>query len=192
MMRILFIIGCLLVSKVALSTDYLLDGQVSSVGFATIKKQYVVEAAEISSLSGKLDAKGQFNLRVELQAIRTGIPIRDSRLNEIYFDSAKYPAVNIVGQFNLDELTQAGGVLKTRVSAQVTLFGQSKMITFPVTIVKSEQFLMVSSFKPVIIRASDFGIPVKNLNELAKTVGGIPISDQVPVTISLLFMAKDK
>jgi hypothetical protein len=49
---------------------------------------------------------------------------------------------------------------------------------------------MVSSLSPVIVGASDFGIPTENLTNLAATVGGIKISDRVPLNLTLTFKEK--
>ena len=63
------------------------------MGFATIKKQFVVEPATIDTLSGTLAASGKFEISVDLKGIDTGISIRDTRLNDVFFESAKFPNV---------------------------------------------------------------------------------------------------
>lgn len=73
-----------LISTSSFAADnYLLEPELSTVSFTTIKNQFVVEPATINTLSGELNKSGEFTIDVDLKGISTGIPIRDNRLNEI-------------------------------------------------------------------------------------------------------------
>ncbi|PAJ74210.1 hypothetical protein CJF42_11510 [Pseudoalteromonas sp. NBT06-2] len=175
-----------LFSGASFATDnFKLATELSSISFATIKNQFIVEPASINMLSGSLDKTGQFNLFINMKGIETGIPIRNTRLNDIFFESAKHAAVTINGKIDWSKLDN--GSHKITVPAKVSLFGTTKSINFPVVILKTEEVVMVSSSSPVIIGAADFGIPSENLTTLAATVGGIKISDRVPLTLTLTF-----
>lgn len=180
---------CLVLSAFSLPTlatgDYMLNSDLSSVSFATIKKQYIVEPANIRTLNGQLSEEGKFSVNIDLKGISTGVPTRDSRLNEIYFESMKYPQVMVSGM--VDSKLLSGAATSTTIPAQVTLYGQSKMVDFPVVIMPSDGKVMVSSSAPVIINAADFSIPAANLSALSETVGGLSLSDSVPVSLTLLF-----
>ncbi|CAH8192770.1 YceI domain-containing protein [Vibrio aestuarianus] len=167
------------------ASGYTLDSDLSSVGFSTIKNQFVVEPATISHLSGTINESGEFDVAVDISSVETGIPIRNSRLNDILFESLKYPKVKVMGKVDIANLKD--GSYNMTLPANVTFFGKTKSIEFPVIILKSSDYLMVSSSSPVIVGLSDFGIPNTNLTKLAATVGGIHISDRVPVTITLSF-----
>ncbi|TFH90141.1 YceI family protein [Vibrio ouci] len=175
-----------LLSSASFSADnYTIDSNYSSVSFATIKKQYIVEPATINTLSGTLDSSGEFNVSIDLNGIDTGVEIRNTRLNEIFFESAKHPPVTVTGKVDWSSLGE--GSHKMKVPTEVTLFGNTKSIEFSVVILNAGDTVMVSSSVPVIIGAADFGIPSKNLTELAATVGDIGISDRVPLTLNLTF-----
>ncbi|NOI15320.1 YceI family protein [Vibrio hepatarius] len=174
-------------STAALSNgNYQLDPNLSSVSFATTKKQYIVEPATLNLLSGVLSEKGEFQVIAELKSLSTGVPIRDTRLNELYFDAAKYPNVTVSGVIDWQVL--ADGPVKTNISADVSMYGNTKKMDFPVIIVPTDNYLTVSSSAVVVVNAADFGIPTENLAKLAETVGGIEISTQVPLTLSLTFI----
>lgn len=164
---------------------YILTPELSSLGFTTIKNQFVVEPATITSLSGTVDEHGEFDISVDLKGIKTGIPIRDSRLNDIFFESSKYSSAKVSGKVDWSVLKE--GAHKINVPTNVTLFGKTIPISFPVVILKTDDVVMVSSSAPVIIGAKEFGIPSENLTKLAATVGGIKISDRVPLTLNLTF-----
>ncbi|EIW7863751.1 YceI family protein [Vibrio parahaemolyticus] len=179
------IVLCLFSRYLFASDGYTLDSKVSSVSFATIKSQYVVEPAVFGNLSGSIDENGSFEISIDINSINTGISIRDTRLSDILFESFKYPKVNVVGKVDLNILNE--GVQNITVSSDVKFFDKIKTINFPVTVLKSNNYLMVSSSSPVVISLSDFDIPSSNLIELAKTVGGISISSQVPLMLCLSF-----
>lgn len=175
----------LLSMNVLAAENYTLEPSLSAINFATIKNQYVVEPAMIDTLSGKVHDNGNFNLSVDLKGLSTGISIRDSRVNELFFNSLKFPEIKIDGQFNLDKIKN--GPIKTSVPANVTFYGTTKLINFPVIIVPTENYLSINSYTPIIIDSADFGIPENNLIALAETVGGIKISNRVPLNINLTF-----
>ena len=181
-----FSIAIALFSSASFAADsYTLDSDLSSLSWATIKKQYIIEPATIDSLSGSLNSEGQFDVVIDLNSINTGIPIRNTRLNEVFFESAKHAPVQVTGK--IDWTTLGEGSHKVKVPAEVTLFGNTKSIEFPVVVLNAGNTVMVSSSAPVIIGAADFGIPSENLTKLSTLAGGIEVSDRVPLTLNLTF-----
>ncbi|ENM5760318.1 YceI family protein, partial [Vibrio mimicus] len=100
------IVLCLFSRYLFASDGYTLDSKVSSVSFATIKSQYVVEPAVFGNLSGSIDENGSFEISIDINSINTGISIRDTRLSDILFESFKYPKVNVVGKVDLNILNE--------------------------------------------------------------------------------------
>ncbi|MFA0140785.1 YceI family protein [Vibrio kanaloae] len=177
---------CILISAPSFAeTGYTLDPKLSNVTFATIKKQFVVEPASIKPLSGGLTKDGQFSILLDLKTVSTGVSIRDQRLNELYFESMTFPEVKISGK--VDPSMLSGNPKNTTIETEVTLHGVTKTIDFPVMVVPSEGFVMVNSTSTIIVNGADFGISAENLNKLSATVGGLAISDKVPLNFSLLF-----
>lgn len=167
--------------------EYQLDQETSAVSFATVKLQYVIEPASIGALKGKIDDSGKLNIEIPIANIETGIGIRNQRLNQLFFQSDLFPSVQVSAQIPNSLLVSDLLIQQVAIPAKVTLFGQTQEFEFTVNVVKAAEVLSVATVKPVIIRASQFGIPAKNLSELAKTVGQIPIADTVPVNFSLVF-----
>ncbi|WP_075496789.1 YceI family protein [Moritella viscosa] len=157
----------------------------SSVSFATIKKQFVVEPATINGLTGSLDERGRFEVKVPVVNVETGISIRNDRLNSLFFNSAINPTIAISGQFELATFKQDIG--KAMVPAAVSFYGKTKTFNFPVIITKTKNAITVNSYAPVIVRASDFNIPTENLTKLSATVVGLALSDIIPLNINLVF-----
>ncbi|MEZ9892304.1 YceI family protein [Vibrio lentus] len=177
---------CTLISAPSFAEmGYTLDPKLSNITFATIKKQFVVEPASIKPLSGGLTEDGQFSILLDLKTVSTGVSIRDQRLNELYFESMTFPEVKISGK--VDPAMLSGDPQITTIAAEVTLHGTTKTIDFPVMVIPSEGFVMVNSTSTIIVNGADFGISTENLNKLSATVGGLAISDKVPLSFNLLF-----
>ncbi|WP_325894432.1 YceI family protein [Grimontia sp. NTOU-MAR1] len=172
------------------SNDYALDSKASSISFATIKKSYVVEPANLSGIEGSVDASGNFGVTAPLSSISTGIPIRNQRLNDLFFDSKKFPMLKVEGQVSMEGLDKNGTQLQQVIPAKVTLFGNTKEVTLNMNIVKSGDNIFAFTTKPVIISGAIFGIPKENLEAVSETVGNIDISSTVPVNVSLVFKEK--
>lgn len=173
-------------NALAANQAYKLDSGLSQVSFATIKKQYVVEPAKITQLSGEIKANGQVSILVPLQQISTGVSIRDDRLNTLFFESIKFPTVNISADVQ-DSLKTAKAAERKTMTFNVEIYGKVKPILAEVIISQSQSHIVVSSLAPLIIKAKDFSIPAANLIKLANTVGDIAISSTVPVNFTVVF-----
>ncbi len=171
-------------------SSMVLDTGNSSVNFATIKKQYIVESARFEGLSGSIK-NGDAALTVKTNSIKTGIPIRDQRLSDIFFQSDLFPNVNIHADIGEKALNSKKNI-NTIVPLKIRFFGKQKEIEAEVLIVKSyKKKLVVASMKPIILSAKDFSIPISNLEKLSKTVGGIPLSDKVAINFVLTFVSNN-
>lgn len=165
---------------------YQIDESVSTVNFATIKKQYIIEPAVINGVSGSIDESGMLKAMIPLNQIKTGIPIRNDRLNELFFNSNLFPNIKVEAKVPADLLKDGMVVSQVSLPASVTLFGNTQSVQLTVNVVKHNDIIAVSTVKPVVISAAAYGIPSDNLTKLAATVGNIVISDTVPVNISLV------
>ncbi|PKF50419.1 YceI family protein [Enterovibrio nigricans] len=172
------------------SSDYTVVSDASSISFATIKKTYVVEPANLSGLEGSVDASGKFSITAPISSVSTGIPIRNQRLNDLFFDSKKFPSLKVEGHVDMAGLDKNGTMLQQSIPAKVTLFGNTKDITLDMNIIKTDDSIFAFTYKPVIISGAIFGIPEENLEKVSATVGNIDISSTVPVSVSLVFKEK--
>lgn len=185
----LILLACSLTSQ---ARNYAIDSKLSRVSFATIKLQYVVEPATIDGIHGELNEAGEVRISIPLQNISTGIDIRNQRLNTLFFNSVSFPEVTVSAKLPPRVLQNTTHMEQISLAADVTLSGTTRTLPFVVNLVKTEQFITVSTATPAIIDGSTFGIPLESLSALAATVGGIPISNKVPVTFSLIMTQTKK
>ncbi|MDK9738157.1 YceI family protein [Vibrio sp. D404a] len=165
---------------------YQVNEELSTVNFASIKKQYIVEPAVITGVSGKVDDKGMLSIAIPLNRLDTGVSIRNDRLRALFFNEDKFPSVKVSASVPEQLLDEGDMAMQKMLPATVMLYGQSKELIFTVNIVKSGDHLMVSTAKPTVISGFDFGIPQESLSSISNTVGDIAISPSVPVNFSLI------
>lgn len=168
------------------SGHYQVDPKVSTVGFATIKKQYIVEPAVITGVSGSLDNEGNLKVMVPLKNLDTGVSIRNDRLGELFFKVATHPDVEVMAKVPAELMKGDMVVTQATVPASVTLYGKAQTLDFMLNIVRAGDVISVSSVKPVIVDGMSFGIPKESLEAVSNTVGDIAISSTVGVSVSLV------
>ncbi|MBA5248774.1 MAG: YceI family protein [Gammaproteobacteria bacterium] len=171
---------------------YSVDSRNSVVNFSTIKKQYVVESAVFKHIEGNVSDLGDVEISIHLDSIDTKIPIRDSRIQKLFFKVVDFPKAVIKAKIDMKKIKSISYYRKMKIPATLTLYGKTKAIKLNVLVAKTyKSRLLITSMKPIIINASDYGIPAENLVKLAKTVGGLSLSNKAAVNFVLTFK-KDK
>ncbi|QIA63071.1 YceI family protein [Vibrio astriarenae] len=171
----------------ALAADsYQVDTDVSSVSFSTIKKQYIVEPAVITGLSGSLDENGKLSVSIPIKNIDTGVSIRNDRLGELFFNIATYPDVGVSAEVPMELMEGDTVIIQATIPASVTMYGKTQTLEFSLNLVRVGDVISVFSIKPVIVDSTLFGIPAESLTALSSTVGAIPISSSVAANVSLI------
>jgi hypothetical protein len=153
----------------------------------SVKKGNVMEAHHFKSLTGSLSETGKFSLRIDLKSVDTAIAIRDQRMAEHLFETNKFSQAIVEATLPASLLTTltVDNTIESRLSAQLSLHGQTVPILLTVSVTKfTNGSLMVTSVKPVIIKAADFDL-VKGIDKLRQLAGLPSISTTVPVSFVL-------
>lgn len=167
--------------------DWKIDNNASQVQFISTKKGNIAEVHHFNSLSGGTDDKGQFEMAIDLASVETNIGIRNERINKFLFETSKFSAAKVTAQLEQSEINKLKVGVSTQIETAVTLqlHGESKTQKASLLVTKlNDTTLLVNSYKPVLINASDFSLAagVEKLRELANLPS---ISTSVPVTFSL-------
>lgn len=172
-------------SQIAMAGSMRLDENMSNLSFTSIKKGTVAEAHSIPKLTGSLSEKGELKISMYLASVETNIPIRNTRINRHVFDTDNNPLATLTADIAGKVPTEAG-VSMIETDAELNLRGVTKKIKVSVMVAHTGKELLVTSAKPIIIKASDYGMEagVMKLQELAKLPS---IATAVPVTFSLVF-----
>ncbi|MBB6519750.1 YceI family protein [Pseudoteredinibacter isoporae] len=181
---------CFLCAPKLLAGHYEVNPDLSILNFATTKKQYVIEPATITALTGSLDKTGKFVANIDLKHLDTINPVRDNSLRTLFFDYDKYPKIEVAATISPDSLPKTGEIKVLKVAATLTIWNTSKPLELELLAANTGRSLMVSSRKAIVISAADYGIPAENLNKMAGTVGGIAIATSAPVNFQLVLDLK--
>jgi polyisoprenoid-binding protein YceI len=171
-----------------------LDNGKSVVNFVSIKNDTVAEIHSFTSLVGYIGIDGKVQLGIDLDSVETLVPIRNERMRELLFDTAKFPAANISAQVDPVLLAAAvtGGVVSADLPVTLSLHGIELALTVPVVVVgegvgEGDRRLRVLTARPVMVNAADFGLGA-GVTALREIAGLKAISAAVPVTLQLVFI----
>ncbi|MEH6397064.1 YceI family protein [Pseudoalteromonas sp.] len=158
----------------------------SKVSFISIKSNSIAETHYFKTVSGGLSDEGQFKVEIDLASVETMIPIRNERMTNLLFETAKFPKAIITA--DLTKRLQAiapGQHLLKGISAELDFHGNKKAIKFDVLANMSPMGdITISSLSPIIINASDFAV-TEGIAQLQKLAGLPSIATAVPVDFSL-------
>ncbi|WP_283786236.1 YceI family protein [Bermanella sp. WJH001] len=163
----------------------------STLKFISIKKNTIAEVSQFKEFEGSIDKAGKVNISVDLSSVDSKIGIRDQRLKSILFNVAKYSHATLKGTVDVTRASKmkAGEFFTDLVTLNLSLHGVDKDVIAEVTVVKlNDERWLISSAKPVIINAADFGM-VEGINSLRELAGLSSIATAIPVTFEFIFNA---
>jgi polyisoprenoid-binding protein YceI len=164
-----------------------LDYESSRLTFVTTKNADIAEVNRFLVMHGKVEEQGQVELRIEMDSVNTGIPLRDQ-----LFDTEKFPEARVTSRIDLRPITDlASGVqLETRLPLRLELNGQAKDYRTDVLITRlDEHRFQVVTLSPLVINAADFGL-APGVAQLRKLAGLKSIGLSVPVGAVLIFASR--
>lgn len=170
------------------SAAWTLDSDASSLNFLSTKNAQLTEVHSFDELKGSLTNAGELTVDVPLSSVNTNIPLRNTRMQEMLFETDSYPAATFTATVS-DELMslQVGESALGSVEGELSLHGVTAPATFNVMVNKlSDGKITVSTTAPTVVSASAFKLDggVKALQEIAK-LGSITTA--VPVTFAVTF-----
>ncbi len=171
-----------------------LDAAKSAVNFVSIKNDAVAEIHSFPGLLGYVSAQGNVQLGIDLGSVETLVPIRNERMREMLFETARFPSATISATVDPEIIAAVaeGGTMMTDLTFTLALHGAEKQLSVPVALVgESGGSIQVFTTRPVIISAADFGLDT-GIAALQQVAGLKAISTAVPVTVHLVFRRVDQ
>lgn len=170
-----------------LLANWNVDNEQSSVNFISVKKSNVMEAHHFNQIAGKLSNDGSFKLVIDLASVDTGITIRNERMQEHLFELPDFTKATVSASLKPATISalKINETTPVTLKATLDLHGEDKTIRLSVNVTKlSDSSLMVSSTKPIFIKADDFSL-VKGIEKLRELARLPSIATTVPVSFSL-------
>lgn len=179
----------LLLSMSPLQADWVLDNAHSHLSFITIKNSHIAENNHFKQLSGSLDASGKATLNIDLNSVETRVDIRNQRLQDILFETVKYPQAVVSLQIDPSLMTQLaiGASITQPLEAVLDLHGASNPVQADVVITRSgEATWQVSSQAPILLQLEPYTL-LPGVEKLREIAGLKVITQTVPVSFILSF-----
>lgn len=166
-----------------------LDSERSAINFISIKNNTVAETHHFTSMVGFIGAEGNVQVAIDLDSVDTLIPIRNERMREMLFETAKFPAAQISAQ--VDPALVAGladaGTIVAEIPITLSLHDVERKLMAPLTIISDDTGrLRVFTSRPLVVNVADFGL-AKGVEALREIAGLKAIAGAIPVTINLTF-----
>jgi len=188
MKLLLRVIAFLLFTSSAFA-DWTLIKDESLITFTSIKKNSVAEVHTFKEFAGQVLENGKAYLDIKMDSAETNIVIRNQRLNSMLFEVAKFPGARVSGVVDIKkaQALKVGESYVEELKLQFNLHGFKQDIQTSVKVVKlSDIKIQVTSYKPLIINAPDYGLS-EGVEALRKIANLPSISLAVPVTFDLTF-----
>lgn len=169
-----------------------LDGESSRLSFVTGKNGDTAEIHRFLVLHGTVDRKGAAALRIEMDSVSSGIPLRDERMREDLFDVDQFAEATVKAQIDLRPINDLanGAQIELRLPLTVTLHGRSHSYNALLLATRlDERRFQVVTLEPLILRAEDYGL-LPGLQRLRKFAKLKSINPTVPVNAVLIFNAR--
>ena len=168
--------------------EWVLNNKASTLNFITTKNASKTEVQTFKKIQGKISGT-KVTLSVDLSSVDTGTAILDERLQELFFNVAKFPAAIVTIDIKKSDIypMKPGQIKNLELDATITLQGitQTMPVKLQVVELDKNRRLVFSSY-PIIINLKNFNL-LKGVNALREIANLKSINAAVPVTFSLLF-----
>ncbi len=172
--------------------DWYLDNESSRLSFISSKAGNFSEVHRFLTLHGRIDKQGAARLRIEMDSLSTGIPVRDERLRSLLFDVEQFPDALVMAQLDLGPMTDLapGAQLEIRLPVQVQIRDKKHgyMAELLVTRLDMQRFQVVT-LAPLVLHAEHFGLE-PGIEALRKVARLASISLSVPVGAVMIFTSR--
>ncbi|AXO62890.1 YceI family protein [Ectopseudomonas oleovorans] len=186
------LLALLLAAALPVHADWYLDNESSRLSFISTHSGSQSEVHRFLTLHGQIAADGRARLRVDLDSLSTGVPLRDERLRTMLFDTSRLPEARISAQVNLPQLTDLapGAQLELRLPLQLTLNERTRELHSELLVTRLDDHrFQVVTLAPLVLHAEDFAL-ASGVEALRKVADLPAISLSVPVGAVLIFTAR--
>ena len=172
--------------------NWYLDGESSRLSFITTQNANVAAVHRFLVLHGKVDRKGQAQVRIEMDSVNSAVPLRDERMRDVLFDFKHYPEAQITAQIDLQPLNDLAPGAQFELRLPVTVSLRGKQHTYDAELLATrldDRRFQVVTLEPLVLHAKDFDL-LAGVETLRKVAGLDAISLSVPVGAVLIFTAR--
>ena len=187
--------SCLLTGLFATNAwaDWKVDSKASDFHFVTTKAgaagtSTITEVHKFKDIDGSVGDNGKITLNVQTASVDTLVPLRNDRLREMLFDSAKFPTATFNGNVAMGGINKlkTGDTLDVDVPGTLNLVGTAKPVTAKLRVVRlSGNRLLAATRESLVVNANDYGLQ-PGVEALRTVMGLNVLSPSAPVDFSVV------
>ncbi|KPN74834.1 MULTISPECIES: YceI family protein [Neisseria] len=153
----------------------------------------ITEQSRFTASQAVLDKDGQFKMEIDLSSVNTGIEIRDQRLKDWVFETAKFAKANVTGTVDVESVSKLalGETINLKQPLVLDIHGKQINLEADLSAQRvSADKIMVSTLSPVLldVKAMDM---TGGVAKLVEVMGLSSIVEQVPVSFNAEFTRKE-
>lgn len=156
----------------------------------TQQKNSITEESQFTQSKAMLAKDGKFTLTIDLSSVKTNIDIRDQRLRDWVFETAKFKEATISAEVDADAVNNlaVGQSLVLKQPLVLDIRGLQIKLNAELNVLRSaEDKLQVSTLTPVILDTKQMNM-AQGVKQLVDVMALFSIVEQVPVSFSGEFM----
>lgn len=147
---------------------------------------------DFTSISGDISASGVATLVIDLGSVNTNIALRDERMRDLLFETARFPSATVTLNLPTGLLSSLaiGDTSEIQITANLNLHGVIAPVATKVSVQRlTATRILVQSLAPVVVNAPDYSLTA-GVEALRAAVGIASISAAVPVDFTLIYDAR--
>mgnify|MGYP002713247214 CR=1 FL=1 len=169
--------------------DWVLDPETSHLVYGSIKKNSIGENNHFQKIESRISEKGEIILMIDLASVETWVDIRNDRMKEFIFKTARFPVATLRGQVDMNKFREMpiGSQMIFDMDFELGLNGLTQPIEAELVIIRlAKDQIIVLNQEIIFLDAEKFNLlpGLKKLEELAELPS---ISTIVPVVFRLTF-----
>lgn len=163
-------------------------GDASRVAFVSLKNGETAETHAFGELSGAVHADGVADVAIALASLDTGIAIRDERMREMFFETARFPLALIYAETDPAAFADLAPGERRLAEVELVVALRGARASYPTTLAVTrlgENRVSVAPVRPILVDVADFELGA-GLEALRAIAGLDAIAPAVPVTFDLV------
>ena len=175
----------------AVQASWLVNPKNSIIQFDSTKilktGKKITEPNTLSSVKGRIDQQGRFDIDIDLDSLETHIPIRNDRVKKYFFHTERQRYAKIRGELspkNLKLLNSFDGEVTTTQAFTLNINGVQLPVTGEFIFNHTDKNTSIQSSKPIVLSIQDLHAE-SGLYKLIRLAGLDTISFEVPVKVNL-------
>ena len=192
MYKFLATTSLILATQISFAATWQLNNSNSHVDFTSTKNGTISEDSKFTQFSGTISDNGQATVQVSLNSVDTRIALRDERMRELLFETARFPQATFTTKIDTKTMQELSDNQPHTIEVDGTLDLHGVQHPIQTKVVAQQvnaNTLQIKNAEPLVLNTNDYNMAA-GVAALQKLAGLNNISSSVPVNFTLTFDKK--